>query len=209
MSEVDAESWREPHQEGGGSPNEGASPEDLTARAVQTLKQETASFAEHAKDRATNALEQQKGAASETLGDFANAIRKAGDELAQSDQTMIGRVVRQAADSLESLARSVSDKRPEELIDTVRDFGRRNPTAFIAGSVLVGVALGRFLQSSGNPSESASSETGQFTAPGGAPPTVDESDLQVPAAALGYDLASTNPEDSSTWSARPSDPRGV
>jgi hypothetical protein len=206
---MDAEPWREPRPDGGGSPNEGASPKDLAAGAVQTLKQETASFAEHAKDRATDALQQQKGAASETLGDFANAIRKAGDELAQSDQSMVGRVVRQAADGLENLARSVSDKRPEELIDTVRDFGRRNPTAFIAGSVLVGVALGRFLKSSGQGGDGVGSETRQFTAPGGAPPMVDESDLQVPAAAPGYDLGSTMPEDASSGSARSADPRGV
>jgi hypothetical protein len=57
-------------------------------------------------------------------------------------------VVKQAADGLEQISRTVSEKRPEELLDAVREFGRRNPTAFIAGSVLLGVALGRFARSS-------------------------------------------------------------
>jgi hypothetical protein len=42
----------------------------------------------------------------------------------------------------------VSDKRPEELLNAVRDFGRRNPTAFIAGTVLLGLAIGRMVKSS-------------------------------------------------------------
>jgi hypothetical protein len=38
------------------------------------------------------------------------------------------------------------------MIDAVRDFGRRNPTAMLAGSLLVGFAVGRFLRSTA-PSE--------------------------------------------------------
>jgi hypothetical protein len=57
-------------------------------------------------------------------------------------------VVKQAADGLENLSRSISEKRPEEMLDAVRDFGRRNPTAFVAGAVLVGLAVGRFIRSS-------------------------------------------------------------
>jgi hypothetical protein len=52
----------------------------------------------------------------------------------------------------------------------VRDFGRRNPTAFIAGSVLVGVALGRFLKSSSESAgSSGSAKPARFASPGGAP----------------------------------------
>jgi hypothetical protein len=150
MSEAETGgAWSEPRQDQS-TTGGGASPKEMAQSAAQTIKQETASFAGEAKDRAAEKLEQHKQTASQTLGDFANAVRKAGDELSQGDQSMAGRVVRQAADGLESFARSVADKRPEELIDAVRDFGRRNPTAFIAGSVLVGVALGRFLKSSGH-----------------------------------------------------------
>jgi len=120
----------------------------MAAGAMQTVKQEAASFASEARERAADKIEEQKHTASQTLGDFANAIRKAGDELADSDQSMATRVVRQAAEGLEGLARSVSDKRPEELLDAMREFGQRNPTALIAGSVLAGIALGRFFKSS-------------------------------------------------------------
>jgi hypothetical protein len=61
---------------------------------------------------------------------------------------MAARLVSRAAEGLEDVSRTLADKRPSEMVDGLRDFGRRNPTAFLAGSVLLGVALGRFLRSS-------------------------------------------------------------
>lgn len=150
----------------------GGSPKEMAHSAAQTVKQEAASFAEDARHKAVDKVEEHKQTASRTLGDFAGAVRRAGQELEQSDQSMGARLVRQAADGLEGFARSVADKRPEELIDAVRDFGRRNPTAFIAGSVLAGVALGRFFRSSKTTHE-AHDDLGapaRFQASDGGPP---------------------------------------
>lgn len=123
------------------------SAKEMASAAAQTIKQEAASFAETAKEKAIDQVEQHKATATDALGDFANAIRTAGDQLSQN-QSLAGRVVKQAADGLEGLSRSVSQKRPEELLDAVRAFGRENPAAFLAGSVLVGLAIGRFARSS-------------------------------------------------------------
>ena len=133
-----------PPASGDGAP----SPKALLDAAAGAVKQEVATFASSVQEKAADKIADRKDTATETLGAFANAIRHAGDELAQQDQSLAGRVVKQAADGLEQLSRSVSEKRPEELLGAVRDFGRRNPTAFIAGSVLLGVALGRFARSS-------------------------------------------------------------
>ena len=124
------------------------SPKEMATAAASTVKQEVAAFASTVQDRAKDQIDGQKAAATETMAAFADAIRHAGDELSQHDQSMAGRVVKHAADGLEHLSRTVSEKRPEELLEAVRDFGRSNPTAFIAGSVLLGVALGRFARSS-------------------------------------------------------------
>ena len=124
------------------------SPKEMLGAAAGAVKQEVATFASSVQDKAVDKIADQKDAATETLGAFANAIRHAGEELAQQDQSIAGRMVKQAADGLEHLSRTVSEKRPEELLGAVREFGRHNPTAFIAGSVLLGVALGRFARSS-------------------------------------------------------------
>ena len=124
------------------------SPKEMLGAAAGAVKQEVATFASSARDKTVDKIADRKETASETLGAFANAIRHAGDELAQQDQSVAGRMVKQAADGLEHLSRTVSEKRPEDLLGAVRDFGRSNPAAFIAGSVLLGVALGRFARSS-------------------------------------------------------------
>ena len=121
---------------------------EIVGQAGQALKAEAQSFASVAQDRVR--AEAQKGtqAGAKTLGDFANAVRRAGDELATSDQSPASRLVQQAADGLESLSRNLADKEPGDLLNAVRDFGRRNPAAFIGGAVLVGLALGRFARAS-------------------------------------------------------------
>jgi hypothetical protein len=121
---------------------------DLLGKAGETIKAEAQSFASVAQDRVK--AEAQKGAqtAGKTLGDFATAIRRAGDELASADQSPASRLVGHAAEGLEGLSRNLADKDPGELLNAVRDFGRKNPVAFIGGALLVGVALGRFVRAS-------------------------------------------------------------
>jgi hypothetical protein len=162
-----------------------SSPKELLGAAAGAVKQEVATFASAVQDKAIDKIADRKDGATETLGAFANAIRHAGDELAQQDQSLAGRVAKQAADGLEHLSRTVSEKRPEELLDAVREFGRRNPTAFIAGSVLLGVALGRFARSSethGNgviiPSQDFGQSVASLRGEAGAP-TVGDGDLSA------------------------------
>lgn len=143
----------------GSGPTTGASPggdarrptevaKERLNQAGQALKGEAQSFADGAKTQAAEKAEAAKTQVGSTIHTFADAIRKAGDDLGEHDQTFAARLVREAADGLEGFSRALSEKRPEEMLDTVRDFGRRNPAAFVAGSVLVGLAVGRFFRAS-------------------------------------------------------------
>lgn len=125
-----------------------AQAKELIGQAGQTLKAEAKSFAHVAQDRVQAEAKRGTQAATKTLGDFANAVRRAGDDLDQNDQTPASRLVRQAADGLESLSRNLADKEPGDLMNAVRDFGRKNPAAFIGGAILVGLAIGRFARAS-------------------------------------------------------------
>jgi hypothetical protein len=117
-------------------------------QAGEVLKGEARSFAEDARSQATERAETAKTQVGSTIHTFADAIRKAGEDLGENDQTFAARLVREAADGLEGFSRALSEKRPEEMLDAVRDFGRRNPAAFVAGSVLAGLAVGRFFRAS-------------------------------------------------------------
>ncbi len=166
-------------------------------QAGQALKSEAQSFADAAAQRAREEAQRRTETATRTLGDFASAIRKAGDELGQTDQSPAARLVRQAADGLEGLATNLAGKQPEDLLNDVRAFGRRNPIAFIGGAVLVGVALGRFIRASetgGAVRQALTDETG-----GDAYPIADAPAYGAEASglesAIGDDLGDLQPAD--------------
>ncbi len=158
---------------------------ELVGQAGHVLKAEAQSFASVAQDRVR--AETMKGAqvGARTLGDFANAVRRAGDELADADQSPASRLVRQAADGLESLSRNLADKEPGDILNSVRDFGRRNPAAFIGGAVLVGLALGRFARAAEDP------ETTSHVADTDPGFTDNTADSFAPAAGLAADPGMT------------------
>ena len=121
---------------------------EQVAGARERVKGEAANFASTAREKALGAVEQRQQQATSAVRDFADAIRTAGDQLSERNQGMVAQVVRQAADGLEGFTRSFESKSPQDMLNSVRDFGRRNPAAFIGGSLLIGLAVGRFIRSS-------------------------------------------------------------
>ena len=85
---------------------------------------------------------------------FGGALRAASEHLANSDQRAASKFVLDAAGGLERLSSSLKDKPFEEVLGDIRAFGRDNSGALIAGSVLAGLALGRFIKSSAVPARS-------------------------------------------------------
>lgn len=120
---------------------------DRVGELNRTVRDEAKGFAADTRQQASRKLDQRKQEAAGTIHDFADAIRRAGDELGQRDRSMPARLAGQAAESLEGMSRAIADRSPGEMVDALRDFGRRNPTAMLAGSLLVGLAVGRFLRS--------------------------------------------------------------
>jgi hypothetical protein len=119
-------------------------------------------MAERAKATAVNQSEEARDAAAGHLRTFAEAIRHAGDELAEKEPGPVGDLVRQAARGLEQFSDGLGRRSPAEMIDSVRDFGRRNPVAFLAGSMLAGFALARFATSSSDGGRYGASYGGSY-----------------------------------------------
>lgn len=144
--------------------------------AGQAIKDETAHFAERAREEVGGKIEEKTSEVADTLGVFADAIRHAGDELTRQDQTFAAQLAGQAAEGLQSFTRTLAGKSPEQMLHAARDLGRTNPTAFVAGAVLAGLAIGRFARSSAHhesearPSSSLQGET----------PKAGEEDLGLP-----------------------------
>ncbi len=127
--------------------------------ASETLRADAASAKDEAVARAESEAERQKEMGAGHLDAFADAVRKAADELGEHDESAAAQFVRQAAGGLENLSGSLRQKSVGDLVDSVSRFGRSNPTAFLGGALLAGVALGRFAQASSEHSH-ASGGTG-------------------------------------------------
>lgn len=121
---------------------------DAAGRGAEGVRQATADAASRMKEEATARGEQFKDQASEGISHFADALRQASDDLSSKQPGFVADLLGKAAGGLEDFSRSVGDTSSGEMLDGVRNFGRRNPMAFIAGSVLAGFAVGRLAGSS-------------------------------------------------------------
>lgn len=121
---------------------------DQVGKARQRVQGEAASFASSAREKAVDAIEERQHKVTGAIGDFAGAIRRASDDLNEHNQGMAAQLLTRGADSLEGLSHTLDGKSPGEMLNAVRDFGRRHPLAFIGGAVLAGLAVGRFVRSS-------------------------------------------------------------
>lgn len=121
----------------------------LVGDAQSAVKETASSMSSSMMKQAAERGERLQHDTAEGLRTFADAVRDASDKLAERQPGMVTDLIRQAAGGLEAMSDTLQRKSASEMLDQVRDFGRRHPTAFIAGTVLAGFALGRFVSTSG------------------------------------------------------------
>lgn len=133
----------------------------------ETIAETATTAVEAAKSAATERLDEQKRAASESIDAFAKAVRRASEELSNQDQTVAARLIQEAAGGLEGLSRTLSQKSFGDMLGTVRDFGRRNPLALAGGAALLGLAIGRVARTAADGSNGAGESASHRSLPAG------------------------------------------
>ncbi|KAA3452287.1 hypothetical protein C7I87_02580 [Mesorhizobium sp. SARCC-RB16n] len=83
-----------------------------------------------------------------SLAALGGALRAASDHLANHDERTASKFALDAAGGLERLSSSLKQKPFGQVLEDVQSFGRQNPGVLLAGSVLAGLALGRFIKAS-------------------------------------------------------------
>ena len=101
------------------------------------------------KQQASSRVNEQKTRAIDGLGTVASAIRQASEHLRTENQTLAA-YADKAVDQIQLFADRMRDKDPAEMIRDAEQFARRNPAAFVGGAFVIGLALTRFLKSSGS-----------------------------------------------------------
>lgn len=90
----------------------------------------------------------------QTLKDFAQQL----DSMAESsDRSGVAtQVVRQMSDRAKNLRSNLEGREPSDLLDEVRDLGRRKPGAFLLGALAAGVVAGRITRGAKKDTSSSS-----------------------------------------------------
>jgi hypothetical protein len=105
-----------------------------------------------AKERATEKLESKlsnsKTRAAETLTGVAQTLRSSTQQLRDQNQDGASRAIERAADGVERFATYLQDANVDDVIDSVHEFARRQPAAFIGGAFALGFLASRFLKAS-------------------------------------------------------------
>ena len=116
--------------------------------AEGAVSQKAGEIASEAKDALLDQAADKQKDLGASLEAFGGALRAASDHLANSDQRRAASMILEAAGGLERLSTSLRSKPIEEVLGDLRSYGRNNTPALMVGSVVAGLALGRFLKSS-------------------------------------------------------------
>ena len=116
--------------------------------AEGAVSQKAGEIASEAKDALLDQAADKQKDLGASLEAFGGALRAASDHLANSDQRRAASMILEAAGGLERLSTSLRSKPIEEVLGELRSYGRNNTPALMVGSVVAGLALGRFLKSS-------------------------------------------------------------
>ncbi|TIU25942.1 MAG: hypothetical protein E5W38_28220, partial [Mesorhizobium sp.] len=128
--------------------NETQSAGEALQEARDEIAQRAVDYASEAQDALSERAEETQRDIGSSLAAFGGALRAASDHLANKEQSAASKFMLDAAGGLESLSSSLRQKPLGQVLQDVQSFGRQNPGALIAGSVLAGLALGRFMKAS-------------------------------------------------------------
>ena len=112
------------------------------------LKRQAEETANDMRNRARSVVDQQKHAAVGRVEGIAHALRTASGELRDQGQPMVAEYSRYAAEGLESMAQSLDRRDVGDFVESVEQFARERPVAFLSGAMVAGFALARFMKSS-------------------------------------------------------------
>jgi hypothetical protein len=104
-------------------------------------------FAQRLKEDGRRTLEQRKRSAAERVDGIAQAIERSGAQFSETEPTLADLASRLAG-TVGNLATRLREGSMDELLDETRSLARRNPGLFIAGGVVAGFALARFVKAS-------------------------------------------------------------
>ncbi|HEX7088273.1 MAG TPA: hypothetical protein VF198_18085 [Vicinamibacterales bacterium] len=106
------------------------------------------SFGDAVRGMAAAKASEQKHRATESLGQVAQALRRATDVLREDGRSGLANYVQRASDRIEQFSHRIDEQDLQQMIEQVQQFARRQPALFIGAAFGLGLLGGRLLKSS-------------------------------------------------------------
>ena len=110
---------------------------NFASEAADQFKRTAAETVSGLGDHLRQIMDQQVGAGAAMVGTFANSLHTAAGELDQQSP-QIGKLTHLAADRLDQAATQLKNKTAEDLLRSVNDFTRRQPALVFGAAALAG-----------------------------------------------------------------------
>ena len=107
----------------------------------------TRGFTQRLKEDGRRTLEQRKRSAAERVDGIAQALERTGAQFSETEPTLAD-LANRIASTVGNLATRLREGSVDELLEETRSLARRNPGLFIAGGVIAGFVLARFVKAS-------------------------------------------------------------
>jgi hypothetical protein len=120
---------------------------DAISQNASQLKDSGAGFAQSATRKVESLLSDQKAVGADYIASLAQAAERAANEF-DNDLPQAAQYIRQASQTMTSVADKIRERELRDLVGEVTDFARRQPTLVFGGAMLLGFAALRFLKSS-------------------------------------------------------------
>ena len=104
-------------------------------------------FTQRLKEDGRRTIEQRKRSAAARVNGIAEAIERTGEQFSESEPTLADLASR-IAGTVGNLATRLREGSIDDLVDDTRAMARRNPGLFIAGGLIAGFVLARFVKAS-------------------------------------------------------------
>jgi len=131
---------------------------EQTQAVVADVRQQAQTLLSESRDQLSGHAVTQRDRAVDTLRSLAGELEDMASS--QSSESRLGaQLAREGGQRAHQVADFLADRDPSQLLDEVRELGRRRPGAFLVGATIAGVVVGRLSRGAMSAKKSSSAST--------------------------------------------------
>lgn len=133
---------------------------------TEKVKADATEVVDKAKSIGREQLEAGKRTAASQAEKVANVIEQAASQLKENNLRSLADYTSEIGATIKNFSDGLQNRTVDDLITDIRDMARRNPTAFILGSVVIGIGISRFFKASGERRQQGDSDSHSYSSRG-------------------------------------------